>query len=649
MKKPSRKIPSLVAVDTGGTFTDFYWMGPDGLRLHKVLSSPDDPSRALEGGLREMGLKNNFILIHGSTVATNALLEKNGARVVLLSTAGFEDVLEIGRQNRPELYALWVKRLPALIPPKGRLGVPERISVRGKVLRKLNPRALPSLLKQVRKLKPEALAISLLNSFANPRHEKMLERGLSKLKLPISLSSTICPEFREYERSSTTVINAYVSPLMSRYLGRLSRRIRGPIRIMQSNGGALSVNEASRESVRTLLSGPAGGALGAFRAGTRAGYSKLITLDMGGTSPDMSLIDEALELTTEANIAGHPVKTPMLKIDTIGAGGGSLAWIDAGGALRVGPQSAGADPGPIAYGRGGRQLTLTDAHLYLGRLDPNFFLGGKMKLKPRGILGPLKKLASDLRLSPGQAAEGILKVANANMAAALRVLSLQRGYNPRDFTLLVFGGAGGLHGCELAAQLGISRVLVPKNPGLLSAYGMAHADWVRDYVKTVLFPSPRWGDLQKAMWALRQQALADARREGIDPRSIEWRENLDLRYQGQSYELTVDYFPNVGKRFQEAHRRQYGYLHRGIPLTVVNLRLQARVKSAVTEKSQGKRSTLVRSRAKAFSGKTYRREDLRPGDWLVGPAIVAEFSATTYVASGWKLECDALGNLIIKK
>ena len=330
-----RMEATLVAVDTGGTFTDFYAISTRGVRLHKVASAPQDPSLALIRGLRELGLEGPIVLVHGSTVATNALLESKGARVALLTTAGFEDVLEIGRQNRPALYDLKVSRPKPLVERSRRIGIQERISSQGDVIAPLKSAAIAAALRWLRKAKPESVAICLLGSFANPKHERRLAAALGDI-WPLSISSEISPEFREFERSSTTAVNAYVMPLMEKYLHHLKRALPHPIRIMQSNGGALSVEEASREAVRTLLSGPAGGALGAFRAGCLAGFDKLITLDMGGTSTDLSLMDGALELSSEAVLAGHPIKTPMLKIDTIGAGGGSIAWVDSGGALRVG-------------------------------------------------------------------------------------------------------------------------------------------------------------------------------------------------------------------------------------------------------------------------------------------------------------------------
>ncbi|HKY63134.1 MAG TPA: hydantoinase/oxoprolinase family protein, partial [bacterium] len=360
--------PSIVAVDTGGTFTDFFALSGGGFRSHKRPSTPADPSRAILQGLAEMKISGPCLLIHGSTVATNALLERRGARVALLTTAGFEDVLEIGRQNRPRLYELEPWRPAALVPRRLRFGVAERLGPGGAVLRKLEKAELKRLLRELKKHRFEALAIGLLHAYADPAHERRLARALQSLKAPISLSSEICPEFREYERISTTCVNAYVAPKMSRYLTRLQAKLRHPVRVMQSNGGSLSPKEASNQALWTLLSGPAGGALGALEILKRAGFDKALTLDIGGTSTDMSLIDGGLEWTSETVLGGCPIKTPMIRIDTIGAGGGSIARVDLGGVLKVGPESAGADPGPICYGRGGTQLTVTDAQVWLGRI-----------------------------------------------------------------------------------------------------------------------------------------------------------------------------------------------------------------------------------------------------------------------------------------
>jgi len=662
MKGRRRKaVVPIVAVDTGGTFTDFFVLSPEGVRSHKVLSTPRDPSRAVARGLKELGLKGAYALVHGSTVATNALLERKGARVALVTTAGFEDVIEIGRQERPQLYALEPRKVPPLVARRLRFGLAERIGAGGKVLRRPSAAEIKSLSRRLRGARVESLALCLLHAYANPAHEQLAARVLKALGRPLSVSSEICPEFREYERSSTVCVNAYVAPVMARYLRRLQGRLRRPIRVLQSNGGSLSVAEASRQAVRTLLSGPAGGALGALRTAEAAGFRRLLTLDMGGTSTDMSLIDGGLEFTSEATLGDYPVKTPMIRIDTIGAGGGSLAWIDAGGALRVGPQSAGADPGPLCYGRGGRQLTVTDAHVALGRIPPRHFLGGRMRLFPERIEAPLRRLARRLGLSPREAAEGIVAVANANMARSLRVLSLQRGHDPRRFALFPFGGAGALHAAELAEALQIPQVLVPPRPGLLSAYGMAFAEWRRDYVRTVLWreEEAKPAALRRIFEELRAQARRDARAERVAPRALRFAETLDLRYAGQSFELGLPCRPGFRTAFDAAHRRRYGHAYRGRPIEVVNLRLQAtapeeRPEPAEAAPERGSASapgdrTRLYWRGEVFEAPVYLRETLPARASLSGPALVAEFSATTFVPPGWRLRRLPGGSLLLTR
>jgi N-methylhydantoinase A/oxoprolinase/acetone carboxylase beta subunit len=588
-------------------------------------------------------------------VATNALLEGKGARVALVTTAGFEDLLEIGRQNRPQLYALHPSKAPPLVKRSLRFGLRERCAAGGTPLQKPTPEALRALSRALKHSRCEAIAVCLLHSYANPAHEQTAARSLRSLGKSLSLSSEICPEFREYERCSTVCVNAYVAPVMSRYLGKLKARIAHPIRVLQSNGGSLSVAEASRESVRTLLSGPAGGALGALQVARRAGFDRILSFDMGGTSSDLSLIDGDLEMTSEATLGEYAVKTPMIRIDTLGAGGGSLAWIDAGGALRVGPQSAGAIPGPICYGKGGRQITLTDAHLALGRISAEDFLGGRMKLFPEKIRAPLAKLARTLKCSPERAAEGIVRVANANLVRSLRLLTLERGHDPRRFTLLAFGGAGALHAAELAEALEIKNVLVPRHPGLLSAYGMAFAEWRRDYVRTLLKREHElnFSRLKQTLADLEKRALQDAKRERIEAKRLRLAATLELRYWGQSFELSVPFSKNFRKDFIAAHRRRYGYVHRGGNLEFVNLRLQAMAEASYrTEESELPHSqppTPKRQKVywqnQGLELPVFRRETLPAHFFHHGPALVMEFSATTFLPPGWELRVLPSGEM----
>ncbi|MFP3949439.1 MAG: hydantoinase/oxoprolinase family protein, partial [Longimicrobiales bacterium] len=432
---------TILAVDTGGTFTDLLLWTPEGLRRMKIPSTPDDPAEAVLGGVVEIsGHEPPDSILHGSTVGTNALLERKGARIAFVTNRGFEDIIEIGRQNRPQLYALVGHRPPPLVDREDRIGIAGRLGPDGEEIEPLDDEELDALSGRLGEV--DAVAVALLHSYADPGHEERVADALSKVDAPISVSARLLPEYREYERASTTVVNAYITPVMSRYLRRLDRETPGSrVRIMGSNGGALPVERAWDEAVHTVLSGPAGGVVGARSWAGRSGYPDIVTLDMGGTSADVSVCPAGdLLHTTEFEIAGHPVAVPVIDIHTVGAGGGSLARVDPGGALKVGPESAGADPGPVCYGRGGQGVTVTDAQVWLGRLPPDAFLGGEVELDREAIEAPLHRLAEKLGRSPEAAAEGILDVANSAMERALRVISVERGYDPGDFALVAFGG-----------------------------------------------------------------------------------------------------------------------------------------------------------------------------------------------------------------
>ena len=492
-----------IAIDTGGTFTDCVWVEGGVLRTLKVFSTPDDPSRAISEALRKMGAGASVTLLLGTTVGTNALLQRKGARVALITTAGFEDVIEIGRQARRRLYDFFFDRIQPLVARELRFGVPERVDAEGKILERPSDRELARLQQAVRASEPDAIAIALLFSFANPANEIAVASALAELGKPLSVSHRILPEFREYERTSTVVVNAYLQPLMQNYLEKLAQRVdeldlQGPkpaslvdesgtaeavpsppsaeknrphIFVMQSSGGITALESAAREPVRTVLSGPAGGLVGASESAARSGFHKILSFDMGGTSTDVALVEGDARPGGQSEVAGFPVGVPMLDIHTVGAGGGSLARFDAGGALLVGPESAGADPGPICYGRG-TQPTVTDANLLLGRLRPNRFLGGEFTLDLERTRRIAKEWLRDQRsaLTLEQFAAGVVRVVNANMERALRVVSIERGFDPREFALVAFGGAGGLHACELADALAIPTVIIPARPGALSAF-----------------------------------------------------------------------------------------------------------------------------------------------------------------------------------
>ena len=670
-----------IAIDTGGTFTDCVFVRGTKTVILKVASTPRDPALAIARALEQAGVapavRKSLELLHGTTVGTNALLTRRGARVALVTTEGFEDVLVIARQARENLYDLRMTRLPALVPAARRLGAAERIGPGGEVLRALSSEALEALVAKLKKLRPEAVALSLLFSFANPAHEKKIAAALRREGFIVSASHEILPEFREYERTATVAVNAYLSPLMGRYLGRIEsagsadeKKI-GSVQVMQSNGGSVSARIAADQPVRTVLSGPAGGVVGARHVAKQAGVERIITFDMGGTSTDISLLENVqsggtLPATHEGSVGGIPIAVPMLDIHTVGAGGGSIAWFDDGGALRAGPQSAGADPGPVCYGKG-TDPTVTDAHLVLGRLDPDGFLGGDWKLDAERARKWLSEVASKRSFKSVEAfAGGIIAVANARMERAIRVISIERGHDPRDFTLVAFGGAGALHACDLAASLRIPRVLVPRFPGGLSAAGILRSDVVKDYSQSILLPVAHTGvrkKIETSFRALEKQATSDLRAEGFAPKKRKLERRLDLRYTGQGFEITVaaaGNFLKAFRKFHQAHERRYGYADPARAVEVVGVRVRA---IGVTDKPplarpQKKTSRITKTTALLrhdpvwFEGKMhptafYDRERLAIGSRVRGPAVVNEYSATTVVPPGWQLRVDPHGNLVL--
>ena len=664
---------TVVGIDVGGTFTDIAVLQDGRLSVHKLPSTPHDPSQGIIQGVQETGVKSADF-VHGSTVATNALLEGKGARTALVTTLGFEDVLEIGRQSRPELYNLEQDRAPALAPWELRFGLSERVDYTGTILEDLTPDALEALIALLRESDVDAVAVSLLFSFLNPVHEDMVAQALAKLDPPpfISLSSRVLPEFREYERTSTVVVNAYVGQVMSRYLGELEASLSEGLRVMQSSGGSITARLASEQPVRTILSGPAGGVVGAFYTAMQAGYPDIITLDMGGTSTDVSLCPGRIKETNASNVGGYPISVPMIEIHTVGAGGGSIARVDTGGALVVGPQSAGADPGPACYGRG-EHLTVTDANLLLGRLLPDRFLGGRLTLDLPKTQGLMESLAGQLGLRTQEAALGINRVVNATMERAIRSISLERGYDPRRFTLVPFGGAGPVHGCELAQELGIPRVLVPARPGILSALGVAIADIVKDYSRTVML---RGADIDRSrldedfhgMEGLARSELQD---EGLPAERMTVRRFLDVRYIGQSFELTIDYPSTrssrsgdglsraIGESFYRAHLQRFGYADRREPVEIVNLRLKLDIKvdkpdlqpeaigGSDPSAAQAGEAQVVFSQG-TMTTPLYLRDGLHPGNEITGPALIVQMDTTTIAPPGWRGLVDPYGNLVLE-
>ncbi len=670
-----------VAIDTGGTFTDCVFVRKGRLEVVKVFSTPGRPEQAIFDALRKItGWAGDALdLICGTTVGTNALLERRGGKVTLITTAGFEDVLEIGRQARPHLYNFFVERAAPLVPAERRLGLRERVGAEGAVLLRPDGREIARVVARVERGQPAAVAICLLFSYAHSAHERAMARALRQRGYLVSVSHEILPEFREFERTSTTVVNAYLAPVMSRYLGaieqgasarrkpagRAARHNRSHVRIMQSSGGIISAGVAAREPVRTLLSGPAGGVLGAQYMAERSGYPRIVGFDMGGTSTDVALLDGAPAITNEASVAGLPVAVPILDIHTVGAGGGSIARFDRAGALRVGPESAGAEPGPICYGHG-EKPTVTDAHLMLGHIPPENFLGGQFRLDEARTRRFFRRALAESRGrvgSAGQLAQGIVDVANATMEKAIRVISIERGYDPREYTLVAFGGAGGLHACDLAAALEMPRVLLPKFPGALSALGILRADVTRDFSQTVRLPAGALAGARRQCAThfarLARHGLRELAAEGFRADQVRQSQFFDLRYAGQSFELTVPAQGNFLGEFHRLHERRYGYCDPKREVEIVNVRLRLAgitPKPGVPRKKLGRpdaTGALGGTRRAIFAGRrseaaVYERERLRAGHRFAGPAILVEYSATTVVPPGWCARVDSVENVILE-
>jgi N-methylhydantoinase A len=685
-----------LGVDTGGTFTDFVWLDGNGrLQIYKQLSTPQEPSAAILSGVQVLNVPEQAAVAHGSTVATNALLERRGARTALITTKGFADVLAIGRQNRPDIYALVPQKPPPLVPREWRFEVDERVTADGEVLRPLDPTTLQPILQKLADERIESVAICLLFSFLYPAHEQLIAESLRTMHYAlrtISLSSDILPEYREYERTSTTVINAYVAPLISRYLAKLAAGLGArPLTIMQSNGGVISAEMAGRQAARTALSGPAGGVVGARYVASQAGFEDIITFDMGGTSTDVVLCHGRIPTTTTGEIAGMPLRLPIIDIHTVGAGGGSLAYGDAGGALHVGPQSAGAEPGPACYRReiGDWRLeikeqspisnlqsraTVTDANLVLGRLDADHFLDGTMKLDEAAAREAVAEVAGMTGMANvATAAWGIIQVANANMERAIRRISVERGYDPRLFTLVPFGGAGPLHACELAQNLQIPRVLIPAMPGVLSALGMLVAAPTKDYSQTVMGEIGRLGDWETRDWLdeqfepLRKRALVEMEAEGHGSVTLHY--NLDMRYKGQSHELTIPYAIRNTQyeprtTFHQTHQTRYGYHQPDAAVEIVTIRLTAvaavggQLPITPPPLPQLPLSTadathaLLGEKPVWFGGqmiptRLYDRSKLQAGNQFSGPAIVFQYDTTIVVPPGWGTAVDSFANLLL--
>ncbi|HSJ26354.1 MAG TPA: hydantoinase/oxoprolinase family protein [Longimicrobiales bacterium] len=653
-----------VAVDTGGTFTDVVLRTDNGVATLKLASTPDDPSAAVVTGVRaaleaatarQAGaptLAHADVLMHGTTVATNALLEGRGARTALVTNRGFEDILAIGRQARPGLYALHGDRPPPLVPDELRIGVSGRLAPDGEELEPLDEADHERIRAALSGAGAESIAVVLLHSYANPAHERVVAEAVRGLGLPISVSSELLPEFREYERTATTVANACVSPIMSGYLARLAGSgVAQRIRVMGSGGGVLSLERAREAPAHTILSGPAGGVAAALHVAGRHDISNIMTFDMGGTSTDVSLCPGRPLHTRDFSVAGVPVALPMLDIHTVGAGGGSIARLDEGGALRVGPASAGAVPGPVCYGRGGTDITVTDANVALGRLPRAM---GALQLDATLVTAPLQRLAADLGCTPAEAAEGVVAVVNAAMEGALRIISVERGHDPADFTLIPFGGAAGLHAVALAERLEIPQLLLPPAPGVLSAFGMLVAPVRKDVSRTVMLADPDDRQLMPIFRELEETARAAMALEELADADVVINRWVAARYRGQSHELTV---PAVGWRdaFHDAHEQRFGFALRDAALEAVTLGVEATGPPPVVPAPElpladgptpGAGAGPVRFEGDVVEATFHERAALRAGHTVHGPAVLLEDTATFWLPPGWRLEVLADGSCI---
>ena len=673
--------PVRVGADIGGTFTDLQIFDSRQRRTvsHKVPTTPADPSIGLMDGLKGAADRFGFRLtdvgyvLHGTTIATNAVLERKFPKGALITTAGFEDVLEIGRHSRQEIYSVKPRPAPALIPRNLRIGVAERMTAAGQTELALTDAALDRAVEQLASLAVQTVAVCLLNAYVNPAHEQRMAERLSRA-LPataVTLSSDVSPEIREYERTNTTVLNALLIPVVKTYLERLERRMRDEglsarLLIVQSNGGVCSPATAAREPVRLLLSGPSGGALGALVIARALGEPSLVGVDMGGTSFDVSVVHGTrIEIVTQSEIDRLPVRVPMIEIRTIGAGGGSIARVNPNGRVRVGPESAGADPGPVCYGKGGTEPTVTDANLLLGRLDPAYFLGGKMPLDldaARKAIGA--KLAAPLGLGIERAVSGIIAITNTNLAAAIRLSLFEKGLDPRDFALLSFGGAGSIHACAVADELGVSRVIFPTNASTFSAWGILHSDIGHDFARSRVMPLDRQAvaAIAEMAGAMREQAATQLAQDGIAPADRAISLSADLRYKGQAFELTVPWpdeavdehaVEQVTRRFHDRHLERFSYSNLHDAVELVTLRLSALGRLAPIEADV---ATTVATGAKGHPRKiwlddgwrevaVWRRDALNPGQRIAGPAIIEEDYTTVFVGEHWSATCGADGHI----
>jgi len=643
-----------IGIDTGGTFTDFVYYDGKKITVHKVLSTPQAPEKAILQGLREMAVDlREQKIVHGSTVATNAVLESKGVVTVYITNRGLADVLTIGRQTRRELYELQPIPLSPPVPPAYCLQTGGRMAADGSIVEPLTDNDIEQLLEQINQLKPQAVAINLLFSFMDDRLERRIEQALPK-HLFVSRSSYVLPEYREYERGVATWLNAWVGPLVQGYLNRLQQAVKpAGVSVMQSSGGTIAATEAGSQAVRLLLSGPAGGLAACQFIGAVTGGHRLMSFDMGGTSTDVALVDGDIQLTSESSIAGYPVAVPMVDMHTIGAGGGSIASLDTGGLLQVGPQSAGAQPGPACYGQGGVEPTVTDANVVMGRIPANTRLAGSLAIQAGLARQAVGRLAKQAGLSTEQMALGIIRIANEHMAQALRVISVRRGHDPRDFVLLPFGGAGALHVCQVAELLGMKQALIPNYAGVLSALGMLVAPRERQLSRTYRSSLQA---LDEALMAehfrqLHQQAADELAMEGVSPNDLIVKRSVDCRYRGQTYCIQVSWenAAQASSVFHGMHKQRYGHAL-DLPVECVNLRLSARghaLQPDLPRMDSRNADPLytVKLYQETADVPVYTRETLGSGH--AGPLLVVDDHATAYISSPWRCHKDPWGNLVL--
>ncbi|CAM4191740.1 hydantoinase/oxoprolinase family protein [Lacicoccus alkaliphilus] len=674
-----------IGVDTGGTFTDVALLaeGTGDITVTKVPSTPHNSAIGVMDGVRQILSENSIsagditFFTHGSTVATNTLLERKGAKTALITTKGFRDILEIGRQTRPDLYNFRARRPKPLIPRDLRWEIDERVNARGEVIKDFDRKDINVLAEMIKKEEIESLVICLINSFLNKDNEVKLKEMLREAfpELSITISAEILPEIKEFERTSTVAVNGYVMPKMNFYLRDLENSledygVKSSLYIMQSNGGIITTDTAVEQPVRTVLSGPAGGVIAGTDIAFQTDIGNLITIDMGGTSLDAALIENGEpQYTTNSQINNFPINVPMVEMHTIGSGGGSIAWIDSGGALRVGPHSAGADPGPVCYDKGGTEPTVSDANAILGRLNPDSILGGKMKMNLEGARKIVKeKIAEPLSLSVEEAAEGILKVVNANMVRGIRVVSVEKGHDTRDFSLLAFGGAGPLHAVDIAHELESKNVIVPPSPGINCAAGMLIADVRHDYVSAFISTTTNidYEKLQQSLKVLEDDARSALKQQGFDDKHTQINHSIDLRYVGQAYDINVelasvevnaDVLDKTIQDFHDIHEKIYGFSRREESLETVNIRVSSfglieKLESRKLEEGSGAEVEYT-TRYVYFDGefhetKIYQRPNLYMNYEFEGPAIIEQLDSTAVIYPGQRVRVDSFGNLIIE-